>query len=803
MTWLAPVANLGARARDRWVRTFATDDTHAVVKVAGGLIITAVAYVVLVEGLLQGMFGHLDLGVVTFGPRDRPIPRAIFVNGMVIGSLYALIGIGIILVYRANRIVNFAQAQLGAVPASAALMLLAFRDWPYIVAVPIVLVGGALIGGLVEVLFIRRFASSPRLILTVVTIGVGLVLQALEFFTKRWIVGDQILESLAAQFTTPWNRFQWQYGPLTFTGDHLFTVATVVVLAGGLAAFFKYTDIGIAVRASAENLDRASLLGIPVKRVSTVVWVLAAVLSSVGVFLRAPLFGLPITGFIGPTLLLYGLGAAVIARMEHTPTAVVAGMFIGIVEGTVVFSVREPTLVSPIILVVIVIALLLQRGILSRAFESGASSWQASRDLRPIPAELRDHPAVRRARVILATVGGLAVLATPWVVGDAQIDTASRVAIFSIIGVSLVVLTGWTGQISLGQFGIAGVGAAVAGGLASNHQTDFFVTLIVAGLVGAVVAVLIGLPALRIQGLFLAVTTLAFAFAVPDFLLRRDRFGWLLPGLTDFVERPVLYGAFDMTKDSRFLWFNIRADAKFFYLCVVFLGLALYLARSLRRYRSGRVLIGIRDNPRMMQAFGVNLARTRLGAFAISGFMAAVGGALFAYQFGQIDSTAFLPEKSIQIFLMTVIGGVSSLPGAVIGAVYVLMLPLLPVLRDIQLIDLLTSGIGVLIILQTMPGGLIEGVYNIRDSWLRRLAHREGIHVPSLVADSLVDAEAVKEQDRLAARAAATADAELEPLPDDALVCPVCSDIIPLAEARSHPHLAPPELVAPIPGAER
>ena len=123
-------------------------------------------------------------------------------------------------------------------------------------------------------------------------------------------------------------------------------------------------------------------------------------------------------------------------------------------------------------------------------------------------------------------------------------------SIYAIVGVSLAVLTGWAGQISLGQLAISGIGAAAAGGLAANHDWDFFATLAVAAVAGAFAAMVIGLPALRIQGLFLAVTTLAAAFTVQGIVLSPEYFGWLLPGDFAFVERPVLWGVRDVDADS-------------------------------------------------------------------------------------------------------------------------------------------------------------------------------------------------------------------------------------------------------------
>jgi branched-chain amino acid transport system permease protein len=389
--------------------------------------------------------------------------------------------------------------------------------------------------------------------------------------------------------------------------------------------------------------------------------------------------------------------------------------------------------------VVIVVALLLQSGSLSRAMELGASSWQAVREHRPVPAELRDvREVVVARRALTAAIAGVA-LGAPWIFGDGQTPELIILVTYAIVGVSLVVLTGWMGQISLGQYAIAGVSSGVAGMLVASHGWDFFAVMFTAGTVGALVAVLVGLPALRIQGLFLAVTTLAFAFAVQGYLLKREFFPWLLPEQGGFVARPVLYGSIDLSADSEVFGVTVTADAKFYWLCLAFLGFAAVLARSLRRNRSGRILIASRDNGRLVQAFGVNLAATRMAAFAASGFIAGLAGALLAYYNESFEPGGFTPEKSLTIFVMAVIGGVGSIAGAILGAVYVVGLPLLPGLRSIDEIELLVSGLGLLLLLLLLPGGLIEGVYRVRDDLLRRVAAKHGIHVPSLVADSLVE----------------------------------------------------------------
>ncbi|HEU5082488.1 MAG TPA: ABC transporter permease [Acidimicrobiales bacterium] len=745
----------------------------------GWVVKAAVLYVLLVEVAVQLVFGRIDLPLVDWsllevGRYAKPLPREVLLDGGVVGALYALVGMGLILVYRANRIINFAQAQLGAVPAVVALLLIAKRGWPYLAVIPIVIIGGALLGGLTEVTLVRRFSNAPRLILTVVTIGVSLVLLILEFYAKQW-VGGELIDTLAREYNSPLSGFEWRVGVATLTGDHLMTMLVVGVIVVALGAFFRFTDIGIAVRASAENAERASLLGIPTKRVSTIVWMLAAVLSAVGVFLRGPLIGIPLTGFVGLTTLLFGLAVAVMARMESLPMAFGAGLFIGVVDRAAIFATNRSSLATAAMFAVITGALLVQRSKLSRAMELGASSWQAVKELRPIPAELRDVPEVRRGRYAVFAVVGLLALAAPFVFGDVRTPQATIMVLYAIIGVSLVILTGWTGQISLGQYAIAGVGSAVAGGLAANHQWDFFGAVFTGAMVGALVAVLVGLPALRIQGLFLAVTTLAFAFAVEGFVLKREFFGWLLPEDGAFVSRPNLWGRIDLESSSELGPLTILPDAKFYYVCLAFLLLAVAMARSLRKNRTGRILIGARDNGRLVQAFGVNLAATRMAAFAVSGFIAGMAGSLLAYQNTVFSPGGFTADKSVELFVMSVIGGVGSIAGAVLGAIYVVGLPLLPGLRDIEFVQFLTTGLGLLVLLMVLPGGLAEGVYRVRDTLLRRVADKHGIHVPSLVADSLQVNEEV-----------AVPDASV--LPSDDAPPPAEIDVVEPAVARANGH---------------
>jgi branched-chain amino acid transport system permease protein len=658
----------------------------------------------------------LLVGLLRVALRHNPPPAGVIVFGAILGLLYAVLAFGLILVYRANRIINFAQASIGAAPAVLAVLLIKVDHVPYFVAFGIAIVTAVLTGAIVEMLIVRRFSKAPRLILSIATIGVAIVFGAIEFYLPKWIGGTFAIDHNPPK--TPFSNFHFTIKPVVFTGNALVIVLGAAIVVVGLTAFFRYTDIGIAVRASAENADRATLLGISVKRLSTIVWMLAGGLSALAVFLRVPVIGLPIGVDIGPQVLLYGLAAAVIAGMESFSLALVAGVGLGIMSQSIYFFSRDPSLADALVLPIMLVAMLAQRRQTSRGQDTGFASWRQAGEFRPVPPELRNLPTVQWVQFGLgALVVGL-LLGLPYVVGVEQQTLAAVIVIYAIVAVSLVVLTGWAGQISLGQWGFAGVGSLVAGGMAAHLRSDFFVNLIVAGLAGALVSVIIGLPALRIRGLYLAVTTLAFAIAVQVYLLSPLYLSKVLPNNAQAIERPLLYHRF-----------AINGPRAFYFVTLAFLALCLASSRALRRSRAGRVMIAARDNERGAQSYGIGIGRARLAAFAISGFWAALAGGLFAYHQQVVETQSFDINVSLLLAIIVVIGGVTSLPGALLAAAWIGVLRYGGFSPQVQQFS---SGVGVLILLWLLPGGLAGGMYSIRDRGLRWIAHRSDIRVPSL-----------------------------------------------------------------------
>ena len=609
----------------------------------------------------------------------RNAPIAVVVLGIVYGTVTALGAMALILVYRANRFVNFAHGAMGSVVGVLAIGLYREHDVPFPVALVLGVVGGVALGAAVEVLVLRRFRDASRLVVTVASIGLAQVLGGIE------LVGSKALDFVGLTGAFTWGLdVEIDLGVKRLLGDEMLIVLVAPLVLAGLAWFLLRTDHGTAVRAAAENTDRALLLGIPVRRNTTIVWMLAGGLAALAFVLKAPFTGIaPGVVSTGPAVLLPALAAAVVARMESLPVALGAGIGLGIFEQIARWNTSSsPSFVDAAFVVVIVAALLVPRAGRSAVRQQAMSSWSAVTTVRPIPDVLRRLPEVR-----VAIGGGLALLAVAAVVvprtwGASNQLTGSFALVWAMVGVSLVVLTGWGGNISLGQFGLVGVGAMVAGNLIADENMDLIFVLVLAGAAGALVALVIGLPALRINSLFLAVTTIAFAVALDSWVLNVNTFPELAPSK---VARPLLFGRYDL-----------EDQYAMYVLCLVILVVWILVAVGLRKARTGRALMATRDNERAAAAAGIDPTRTKLSGFLLAGTIAGVAGGLHVQLLHRLSPGSYPVGHSIEVFSTAVIGGLSSVGGAVSGVLLFRYLETVQALGDLRLI---LTGSGLLFVL--------------------------------------------------------------------------------------------------------
>ncbi len=627
------------------------------------------------------------------------VPASVVALGGILGLTYGLLAVGLVLVHRSSRLMNVAHGEIGAFAAVALAVLVNERGWPYYAALPVVLAIGATVGIAVEVLVLRRLQHSPRLVGIVATLGVA-----------QLLVVSSVLLSLksgnTSDYPSPPGLPTFMLGDLRVTQAYsgMLLFAPVVVLA--ISTFLRRSRVGTGLRAAAANPDAARLAGIPAKRMSAVAWGLAGGLSALTAVLVYPTTGAVSGESFGPSLLLRALAAAVIARMTSLPIAFAAGIGLGVLEQLLLWNTSQAGLVEVVLFGVILLALALQGPLGGRAEAKG--SWTAVLPSRPWPAAVRRLPVVRAATGA-GTAAFLALaIAAPTFLSAEHSATMIGLMGFATVGLSVALVTGLGGQLTLGQFAVAAVGAAVSFHLTSRVGS-FPVAFAYAGLAGAAASVLLGLPALRSRGLLLTVSTLSFAVMTPAWLLQQS---WMLGSGKD-PGRPVI-------GDD-----PLESAGEYYFVVLAVLAIAVLLCANVRRSGFGRLLVAVRDNEDNARAFAVSAVRVKLQGLALAGFVAGIGGAAYAHAFARIGASTFPVASSIDVVVLGVVGGLSStVVGPLIGAAVVIGIP---AFVDLDAAGLVATKLGVLIVVLFFPGGLTQAVDPLRQRLGRWLAARAGI----------------------------------------------------------------------------
>jgi ABC-type branched-subunit amino acid transport system ATPase component/ABC-type branched-subunit amino acid transport system permease subunit len=708
----------------------------------------------------------------------------ILFEGFVAGLSFALIAMGIVLVYRSSRIINFAVGDLGVPAAATVAILVAKSDWPYWLALAFGLFVGTVSGAVVELAVIRRLFKAPRVIVLVATIGVAEFARAVVLQLPDYRTGE-----FQSQYPTPISS-HWKIGSVTVTGPQLLTLIIVPIVVLFLWWLLGHTRFADAVRASATNADLARLTGISPKMMSTAIWTIAGFLSTMSVILYATQQTAVRFDAIGPDTLLAGLTAALIGRMRSFPIAAIGGIVIGMLRQVLFYNFFGPgdTGLTQFILFLVVLILVAS---MSRDDDTGGESFAFAPRVPPVPERLREIWWVRRMPQLVSAVALLAAIMLPILVTQSSHhQTYSLILAFALCAVSVTVLTGWAGQLSLGQMAFAGIGALSAAawtrgitlniGIGSNrlvkggmrpgyatlalaafllaltaigmlfdhqertararwtirglalggilagvilvpiatdrsgtpHPVPFVIAIVLGAFAACIVAVSVGLGALRVKGLLLAVSTMAFAIAAESYIFQRPLFD---PDGTNSVS---------FTRGKLFFVNLPYRNRAYYYFTLIVLVIVLVLVGHLRRTGIGRAIIGVRENESGAAALTVSPSRMKLTAFALGGFVAGLGGALMG---GLVQDIPYLDhffrfEDSLTLVSMAVIGGLGSLAGAVGGALWVVGLPAFWPKNEV--VPLFTSSIGLLIILLYIPGGFVQIGYWVRGMILRRLESR-------------------------------------------------------------------------------
>ncbi|MHB8671674.1 MAG: branched-chain amino acid ABC transporter permease [Acidimicrobiales bacterium] len=592
--------------------------------------------------------------------------------GAVFGAIYALLAYGLVLTYRTSGVFNFAQGAVGMFFAYVFFQLVQGGDInlvvgtvhqgfkvPTLIALPlVVLVLAPAFGwGLEQVLFSKLRQAGP-VVQIVATIGLLITL-----FGAAGVVWG------SATTLTPRSLFPsttYTAGQFRASGAEIGTVLLVFALCAGLLAFLRYSPLGVRMRAVVDRPEVSELMGVDSRRVAAFSWGLSTGFAALAGILISPFFGSLDTTTL-TFLVVAATAAAVVGKLESLPLTLLGGLGLGIAQLLVkqyVHGDAGASLYSAIPFLILFVVLLLP------VRWPEASTPVPARRVEPPPAPSDPgataavpgafRVGARRVGVLLGVLvlpplvlGGVlsTVLGSDW---DRQIVLLPPMA---IIFLSLVLLSGFGGQISLCQASFAGFGAFVAAHLVVDQGMSLLLAAPLAGLATVPLGAALAARATRLPPLFLGLATLAFAALMDEVVLTNQRFAHGLMGIA--FNRPALFSG----------------GRAYYYLTLAIFALAAVLVTNLRRGRTGLALVAMRDSQIGLASLGSSVARLKLVSFVLSAFLAGLGGALFAGASGQAASTDWIKIQSALFLALAVVGGINRWSGALVGAALFKLLP--------------------------------------------------------------------------------------------------------------------------------
>jgi sulfate-transporting ATPase len=552
------------------------------------------------------------------------------VLGLGLGALYALVALGTVIVYRVSGVINFAIGAVGMVGVYMFWELHTKRGWSFAEAIIPSLLTSALVGFLIQVVFLKRLQHASPLVRVLGTIAMLISIQsALEL---RYPAEAEVMPS-----SLPTRQIHLL--GVSIGLDRLLIFGIVMVLVLGLTAMYKWTKFGIATTAVADDLMVSETLGRSANWVAAWNWGIASALSALAGILLAPITGLSVAQLTN--LLIPALAAAVVGSMVSFPITLIAALLIGVMESEMSWYVKTPgwSAAAPFLLIILVLTL---RG-------------------KTIPG--RSHartrlPGVGRGQVSWSGLAIALVGAMVWL-RLAPVDWVNGTGITVAVGIillSFVVVTGYAGQLSLAQYALAGFGAFVSGRLMATHHLPFLLALLLAVLAAIPIGIVVGLPAVRTRGSQLAVVTLGLSVAIEALVF--DSVPWTGGVDGTSIGDPHLFG-FDLNAIVHPRTYAVIT-------IVVFTLLGLVVA-NLRRGRVGRRMLATRANERAAAALGVHIVAVKLYAFVIGSMIAAVGGVMLAFRSPSIIYSDFTAFASINYVAAAVVGGIGYIVGPIFG----------------------------------------------------------------------------------------------------------------------------------------
>lgn len=657
------------------------------------------------------------------------------IPGIPFGFVYALVAVSLVLTYKTSGVFNMAFAAQAYLSAAVFYSTVSYHHWPkwagFLVAV---LVVGPVMGYLLDRFLFRHMRTAPTVVKLVTCLGllVG-VPSIVQFFWQGQHANPPSL--------SPKPDALYHFGSYHLDGNELIVIVSVVVVMIALGILFRFTAMGLKMRAVVESPRMVELAGINANRVSTFAWMLSSFLAALAGVLLAPFY----VGSVDPlnfiTLLVAAIAAAVFAGLASLPLALLGGLLLGVFQqvltGYLPLNSILATGLRPSFPFVVLVLLLLFWPPVRRRRE--AADPLAGCDPPPpaLAASLRGPTLDRLTKILFPIFIVTYMTVTLFIVPAHWLFLLTQGIVYATIFLSITALTGMSGQISLCQASFAGIGAFTAGQLATQLNIPFILAMLIGAAVAAGAGALVAIPALRLQGLYLALATLAFALLASNVLFPQT---WLGNGETGVnVPRPQIGSI------------SFSGDRAFFLLAMAVFAVCALIVILVRKGTVGRYLSAMRGSEVAAETMGVNPARAKITIFALSAGIAGVGGAMFGSLQGTTNETDYNAFFSILFVVLVLTTGVRTVEGAVNAGLALVIVPEL--LSDLgshgrfNALAFFLFGIGALTYARH-PEGAVE--FNKRrvllrvSAWLDRRAGREptsGIAVP--VAPAMAEGPAL------------------------------------------------------------
>jgi ABC-type branched-subunit amino acid transport system ATPase component/branched-subunit amino acid ABC-type transport system permease component len=619
------------------------------------------------------------------------------VLGLGLGATYALLAEGVVFIYRGSGVVNFAQGGYAFIGAVA--YEVSYQTLGPVLAMVFAILAGALSGLLTQELIMRPLRHAVPLVRVVATLGLLVVIQSAGYlhYASSIVSVPQFLPNNA-----------WDVGGVQVQAAQvtLFLIAAAITVA--LTVVQRRTLVGLATLAVAENDSAAATLGWSPRSLANISWSLGGALAGAAGALILPLTGL-LTSVL-TLLILPALAASVLGRFESPTIAFLGACALGVGESVLTRYWAQPGISDAVPFVVIIIVLVVSgRSLPLRGHVLDRLPRLGSGVVRPVPAAV--------CIVVAPLLFGFAM--TPVWLGAFTVSLS-----ISMVMLSVVVLTGYAGQISLAQSAMAGLGAFVAGHLEASFGWAFLPAALVAILVAIPIGLIFAMPALRTRGVNLAVITLGVGVAVNSVIFSNLDYTGGINGIN--VNTKVFGFDFD----------GVLTPVRYTLLAFGVVVVTCLVVANLRRSSAGRRLIAIRENERAAASMGISVVGAKLYAFAVSSAIAALGGVLIAFRQELIDFSQFDPFDSIYVVSFAVIGGLGYIVGPMLGSLIFTggVASLLSLaFPDIQNYLPLIGGAGLVLTLLANQDGLVQGNIDIVVQ-LRKLLRRRGDHGQRLSA---------------------------------------------------------------------